>query len=259
LADKRYYVYADSSIEADALALIHDYTDDVNPLVNPIKSDTIKWKVFLKKDGDIKHLDYDLEEIGAYLSPERIIEFESETIGGACQFDLDRILVIDEGYRDSDYNIATSVIPNTPLFLSGIEIDAHYENETNGASSMEALIYVTTHNDAGHFATVGFTDAFFGDHIILNFYAKGLLAIDTGINRGQRCYHIEDYTIGASTYSPAYALTVEHYDYINSETDVWMDAVFSNNARNQDYLKVYFLYDTELNMACCKDFKSTYS
>lgn len=258
MSDKRYYVYADSSIEADALELIHDYTADVSTLANPIKSDTKKWRVFLKKEGDIKHLDYDLEEIGAYLSPERIIEFESETIGGDCQFDLDRILIIDEGFRDSDYNIATSVIPSVPLFLSGIEIDAHYENETNAASSMEAKIYITTHDADGLFAIVGFDSSFFGAHRIFNLYTEALVALDTGINVGQRCYRIEDKIVGASTYSPAFLLQIKHYDYINTETDVWMDVVFSNNARSHDHFKVYFLYDTETNMSCCKKFEVTY-
>ena len=250
MSDKRYYVYADSSIEADALALIHDYTEDINPLANPIKSDTIKWRVFLKKEGDIKHLDYDLEEIGAYLSPERIIEFESET-GGACQFDLPRIQIMDKGYLDSNYNVGTSIIPSGGIFLTGVEVVCHYINTTDASSSLQAKVYVTTHDADGLLATITFNGPRKGVHS----YCEMLAAVNYNETVEHYCSFQATKWFGASDYTTRKSIYVHQHDFIGVETDVWIDVVFNDDCAHE-YFDIYMLYDTDAKLSCCKRYEN---
>ena len=243
MSDKRYYVYADSSIEADALALIHDYTQDITPLANPIKSDTIKWRVFLKKEGDIKHLDYVLEEIGAYLSPERIIEFESET--GECPFDVSKFLILDEGVKTANYGVETTVTPDGGAFLSGCIIEMDFKGLDTDWGYIDLDIFSASHEAGDKRCEIQVNNGALGPMLDLDVYA--MCTVDYNFdNMENQLYSVINPTL--SDEKPLISMLYLKKDFISTETDIWIDVTFTGNCKH-DSCKVYFVYDTEKQLS----------
>ena len=222
----KFYVYADSTLEADILSLLDKYGAEKSTLPNPANTDVLKYRCTHKDTGEIQALDKDIEALGAWLvygrMPEAMVEFEEEP--PTTEDYTNSYLLFSLGTKTSDY-IETV---NRTLSVSEGKINGFVVKCALDGAVNEYNTNYTLHAD-GNLLLEHYTFIKFENHGEYNFVCGTPLGTD----------HQHSFNTDGAGYSIRYYAV----DIGSGPTTFTLDVNFQAPSVDQDYFEIWAIYN----------------
>jgi len=222
----KFYVYADSKLENDILALLDEYGAEKSTLPNPANTDTLKYRCTHKDTGEIQALDKAVEDLGAWLvygrMPEAMVEFE-EPPASTDEY-TNSYLLFSLGTKSSDYiEYAHKTLSEAQGRITGFVVKCALD----GAPS-EYTPDWTLHADSD-LIMEHYTYQTCTGHGEYNYVCAGPLGTD----------YKHNFKVGGVGYSIRYYAL----DVGPGSTTFTLDVNFMAPAAEQDYFEIWAVYD----------------